>query len=84
MCSGQKQCSNTHRFECFVLDVWIVCLADWYLAILTTLSLKKVNSNNQTKQKTKMASAVLVFFCFFFVVFFFNLNLFMCNGKVCL
>ena len=47
------------------------------------LLLKKVNSNNQTKQKTKMASAVLYcvcmfFCCFFFVLFFFFFFLFVC------
>ena len=41
MCWARKQSSNTHRFEWFVLDVWIVSLADWYLAILTTFITEK-------------------------------------------
>ena len=41
MCSAQKQSSNTYRFKCFVLDIWIVSLADWYLAILTTFITEK-------------------------------------------
>ena len=37
----ENESSNMHRFECFILAVWIVSLADWYLAILTTFITEK-------------------------------------------